>query len=309
MPTPVAAAVPSRRTRRLVLGGALLVALALWQAPRTNVQAEETKRPTPPSPAAASPAEPDTLAGEPRARDASGAQATVKVETDANGRKTVTVEKSVAGEPDAEVEKDTSPVLGIGPVRHGKHVTVGVFGKDREYDSFNDFVHNEPELAGMIVAVVSIVFLSPVLVIALILWYRIRKNRMLNETMLKLAEKGIVPPAEALGTLAGNATASTAVPPSAAALYEQAKQIRRRVASSDLRKGVILAGVGLGLTFYSMFDDGTPNGLGLVLLFVGIGYIVLWWFEDRQVARAAAGATNAPPTPPAGGMGGPSGSA
>ena len=90
-------------------------------------------------------------------------------------------------------------MLGIGPVRHGKHVTVGVFGKDREYDSFNDFVHNEPELAGMIVAVVSIVFLSPVLVIALILWYRMRKNRMLNETMLKLAEKGVVPPARSPG--------------------------------------------------------------------------------------------------------------
>ena len=31
-----------------------------------------------------------------------------------------------------------------------------------------------------------------------------------------------------------------------------------------------------------MIDDGRPNWLGLVLLFVGIGYIVLWWFEDRH---------------------------
>ena len=128
------------------------------------------------------------------------------------------------------------------------------------------------------------------LAIALILWYRMRKARMLNETMLKLAEKGIVPPAEALSALAGNSSAPLAAAPSAAPIYEQAKQIRRRAAWSDLRKGVILGGIGLGLTLYSMLDDGTPNGLGLVLLFVGIGYLVLWWFEERQFAPRGGGA-------------------
>ena len=97
-------------------------------------------------------------------------------------------------------------------------------------------------------SIVALVFLSPVLAIGLILWYRMRKARMLNETMLKLAEKGVVPPAEALGALAGNASAPLAAAPSAAPIYEQAKQIRRRAAWSDLRKGVILGGIGLGLT-------------------------------------------------------------
>jgi hypothetical protein len=36
------------------------------------------------------------------------------------------------------------------------------------------------------------------------------------------------------------------------------------------------------MTTYSMLDDGSPNGLGLVLLFVGIGFVVLWYLEDRQ---------------------------
>jgi hypothetical protein len=147
------------------------------------------------------------------------------------------------------------------------------------------------------------VFLSPVLAIALILWYRMRKARMLNETMLKLAEKGVVPPAEALGALAGNSTAPLAAAPSAAPIYEQAKQLRRHAVWSDLRKGVIAGGIGLGLTFYSMLDDGSPNGLGLVLLFVGIGYIVLWWFEERQFA-AKGGAPGAPPAPPPAGTAG-----
>jgi hypothetical protein len=82
----------------------------------------------------------------------------------------------------------------------------------------------------------------------------------------------------------GSANASFASMPSTAPLYEQVRQVRKRAAWSDLRKGVIMFGVGLGLTFWSMLDDGTANGLGLVLLFVGIGFIVLWYFEERQLA-------------------------
>ncbi len=314
---PVQAESPSRPARRIVLGTALLVGLAIWQAPGTPaVHAQESKPAAPPAAAIAPPVAPEapTAAGsEPRAKGAS-AQATIKVETDARGRKSVTIEKSVAGDedPGAGAEGDqvvSPPPPGGGRGKHGKRVTVDVFGNDREYDSFNDFVHNEPALAAMVVGCVAIVFLSPVLVIALILWYRMRKNRMLNETMLKLAEKGVVPPAEALGALAGDTSAAMTASPSTAPLLEQAKQIRRRAVASDLRKGVIMGGIGLGLTLYSMLDDGTPNGLGLVLLFVGIGYFVLWWVEDRQVGRAAAGAANAAPAPPAAGTGGSSESA
>jgi hypothetical protein len=154
----------------------------------------------------------------------------------------------------------------------------------------------------MVVMIVAVVFLSPVLAIALILWFRMRKARMLNETMLKLAEKGVVPPADAMSALAGgNIAGALAAGPATSPLYEQAKQIRRRAAWSDLRKGVILAGFGLGLTSFSMLDDGTPNSVGLVLLFVGIGYLVLWWFEERQLAPAGKAAGTAPPVgPPAG---------
>jgi len=312
---PGAAAIPSRLVRRIVLGTALAVALAFSLGLRVPaVHAQDSKPPAASAPAAppAPPKPPAATGNSTRAKDPSGAHATIKVETDANGKKTVTVEKSAGTESDAEDEPDkvvSPPLLGVGPGKHRKGVTVGVFGDDREYDSFNDFVHNEPELAGMVLGVVAIVFLSPVLVIALILWYRMRKNRMLNETMLRLAEKGVVPPAEAIGALAGNTPGAMSGSPSVAPLYEQAKQIRRRAAWSDLRKGVILGGIGLGLTSFSMLDDGTPNSVGLVLLFVGIGYIVLWWFEDRQVARAANGAAGGSPPPPAAGMGGPSGSA
>ncbi len=90
-------------------------------------------------------------------------------------------------------------------------MTIDGLGTDREFDSFDEFVHDEPALAAMVVAIVAVVFFAPVLAIALILWYRMRKARMLNETMLKLAEKGIVPSADALDALAGGKQRRAAV--------------------------------------------------------------------------------------------------
>jgi hypothetical protein len=182
--------------------------------------------------------------------------------------------------------------------KHGR-VTVNGLGTDHEFDSVSEFVHDEPAIATMVVLIVAVVFLSPVLAIGLILWYRMRKARMLNETMLKLAEKGIVAPADALDALAGGRQSALATTAATAPLYEQAKQIRRRAAWSDLRKGVITGGIGLALTLYSLFDDRSPNGFGLVLLFVGIGFVVLWWFEERQIAPANGAAANAGTSGPA----------
>jgi hypothetical protein len=118
---------------------------------------------------------------------------------------------------------------------------------------------------------------------------------MLNETMLKLAEKGVVPPGDALDAIAGD---SVRAAPASAALFERAREVRKRTAWSDLRKGVVMGAFGLALSLYSLLDDGSPNGFGLVLLFVGIGYVVLWWLEDRAVANVRAGSGGAPPPGP-----------
>jgi hypothetical protein len=45
----------------------------------------------------------------------------------------------------------------------------------------------------------------------------------------------------------------------------------------------MLTAIGLSFIFYSMLDSGSANWLGLVLLFLGIGYMLLWWFEDRHL--------------------------
>lgn len=174
---------------------------------------------------------------------------------------------------------------GIAIQKDGKRVHVEGLGRDREYDSFEQFVQDAPWLAGLVFVTVLLVFLVPLLIIVLLVWYKIRKSRMANETMLKLAERGVVPPAAAMEAVAtGNAAqmadAATVTPPAAPA-YEHARALQRRTVWSDLRKGVILTGIGLGLTLWSVLDDGSPKGPGLIFLFVGVGYCLLWYFEDR----------------------------
>jgi len=187
----------------------------------------------------------------------------------------------------------------------GKRVRiVGAGEKDRELDAMNDFVKNEPELAGMVVAVVAIVFLSPVFLVAVVMAYRMRKARLLNETLLRLAERGVVAPAEAMQALAAGqlppaVTQSTTISTtgaSAPSLLDQAKQVRTRAAWSDLRKGVIIGAIGLAFTVHDVGRGHAPGTVGLILLFIGIAYGALWWYETRQVPdRNSAGTPGSGP--------------
>ncbi len=185
---------------------------------------------------------------------------------------------------------------GIVIQKGSKRIRVEGLRHDREYDSFEQFVQDAPWLAGLVFVTVLLVFLIPLLIIVLLIWYKIRKNRMANETMLKLAERGVVPPAAAMDAVAsGNAASVAAAAASASApAYEHARSLHRRTVWSDLRKGVILTGVGVGLSAFSMFDDGTANSVGLVALFVGLGYCLLWFFEDRT-AEPRRGRSGTPP--------------
>ena len=289
-------------TRRLVLGAALAAALAAWlfphatlvrAAPQESVRIVQVADAPPAEPKAApktgdakaaakSPAKSESAG---KAADAAPADAAKPADVDADGD----VDEAKPGKQGTDITIDRH---GIRVEKGKKHVTVQGFGGDREYDSFESFVQDAPWLAGLVFLVVLLVFLVPLLIIVLLIWYKVRKNRMLNETMLKLAEKGVVPPAEAMAALDSNRVASG---PTTTPLYEQAKQIRQRAVASDLRKGIILMAAGLALVFWSMLDDGSPNSVGLVLLFLGIGYCVLWFLEGRTPAPRAGG------TPPPGG--------
>ena len=69
------------------------------------------------------------------------------------------------------------------------------------------------------------------------------------------------------------------------------------------RKGVLMAGFGFALSLHSLITSRGPNVVGLVLLFVGLGFVVLWWFEERNLpapGNAAPGAASGPGTLPPG---------
>jgi hypothetical protein len=305
---------PRTPPRRLILGTALALALLAGLAPEAPAADAQESRPATDAPAAPAgngdhrgvsinigiSAGPETGKGD-AAADRAGVPAK-DGDAPAAGPHATTVVKDGKTVTDA-----TDPVTGkrtITVVKDGKTVTVTGIPGDREFESFDQLVHTEPALALMIVGIVAVVFLSPVLAIALVLGYRMRKTRMQNETMLKLAEKGIVAPAEAIEAVAAG---TAPVPPGggaaaggAAAPVERVREIRKRAAWSDLRKGVVMAAIGVGLTLYSVLDDRSPNGIGLVLLFVGVGYIVLWWFEERQVAPRSGGGTPPPGAGPGG---------
>jgi hypothetical protein len=151
-------------------------------------------------------------------------------------------------------------------------------------DEFDVFLQKTPWAIGLIFLVVGSIFLTPVILLIGIIWYKLRKTRLQNEAMLALAAKGIVSPAQAADALATGASAASVAPQ----VYQQAVAMRKRVVWSDLRKGVILSAIGLGFLFYRVTESGEPSWIGLILLFVGVGFVALWWLEGRHLEQAGA---------------------
>ena len=166
--------------------------------------------------------------------------------------------------------------------------------EDPDFQSFNGVMRTAPWIVGLVFLVVGSIFLTPVILLIGIIWYKLRKTRLQNEAWLKLAEKGIAPPAQAVDAVASGTSLGPESIPAAAAgtpagqVYQQTKATVRRVVWSDLRKGILLSAAGVAMVLYFMIERGTASWLGLVLLFVGVGYLALWWLEDRRLERRDA---------------------
>lgn len=107
----------------------------------------------------------------------------------------------------------------------------------------------------MIVAVVGLVvtFGMPIIVVAIISTYKMRKNRLVHGTVLSLAEKGVPIPPELI------------VPPQA--------QVQ-----SDLKIGVVMLAAGAGISLF-FFEVHGPVSFGAVPALMGLGYIIAWKLE------------------------------
>jgi Flp pilus assembly protein TadB len=133
--------------------------------------------------------------------------------------------------------------------------------------------------AALAIPIVAIVFLAlfgaPVLIVAVIMFFSYIKARSLHKTVRMMVEKG-QPVPEAL----------FATP------HSPAKQ------RSDMRRGVVLLAVGLGvMLFFAAASDGGAWAMGLIPFLIGAGYLAIWQLETRKLDTHKAGTDNPPPLP------------
>jgi hypothetical protein len=106
---------------------------------------------------------------------------------------------------------------------------------------------------------VPIAFFGAVItIVAMILGQRVRQTKLLHETIRAMIEKGQPIPPELLQ------------PP-----------VRRRP-KSDLRRGLVFAGIGIGLTVWLALDGGTKWALGLIPLLMGAAFLITWKVEQSK---------------------------
>ena len=134
----------------------------------------------------------------------------------------------------------------------------------------DDGVGHDSDVPWLAIPIVTIVFLTifgtPILIVAVILYFSFSKTRALHRTVRLMVEKGQPVPEALLN------------PPPAQ---------RQR---SDMRRGVVLVMIGLGLMlFLAAVNDweGGAWSIGLIPFLIGAGYLLVWKMEGKK--------DNAPP--------------
>jgi len=152
---------------------------------------------------------------------------------------------------------------------HGRH-GITIDGGDSDLGEIKS--DDLPEFVIPIVAITMLtIFGAPVLIVAFIMYFGFSKSRMQHRTIRMLAEKG------------------QPIPP--ALLAPPAPAVRQR---SDLRRGVVLCMVGLGLMlFFGAVNswEGGAWAIGVIPFVIGLGYLLVWKLE-------AGGTKNEVPPPP-----------
>ena len=127
--------------------------------------------------------------------------------------------------------------------------------------------------AWIAVPIVGVIFTTlfgaPVLIVTTILFFSFLRNRALHRTVRMMVEKG------------------QPVPPEMFAIPGTPAKVR-----SDLRRGIILTMVGLGLVIFLAAVNGGFSGgewaVGVIPLMIGLGYLLVWKL-DTPKGPAAVG--------------------
>jgi len=172
---------------------------------------------------------------------------------------TPAVSPSATAADDDSIERSVSRKL-----RHRFGVTLNkhhsVTSSDRSDDG--DMADTGMLMAIPIVGIVfTTLFGGPVLIVAAIMFFSYLKSRSLHRTVREMVEKGQEVPA---------------------ALFVTPPAIKTR---SDLRRGVVLMMVGIGLmVFFGAVNEweGGAWSLGIIPFLIGAGYILVWKLEARR---------------------------
>jgi hypothetical protein len=154
-----------------------------------------------------------------------------------------------------------------------KHFGFTIDDHDKDLDALDRLGEKHsgdiPEFVIPIVAITLLtVFGAPVLIVGLILYFSFSRSRALHRTVRMMVEKGQPVPEALLN------------PPPAQ---------RQR---SDVRRGVILTMIGVGLmVFFGAVNDweGGAWTLGLIPFLIGAGYLLVWKLDTKK--------DNPPPLP------------
>jgi predicted PurR-regulated permease PerM len=157
--------------------------------------------------------------------------------------------------------------------KHKKHFGFTIDDHDKDLDALDRLADKKsgdiPEFVIPIVAITMLtIFGAPVLIVGLIMYFSFSKSRNLNRTVRMMVEKGQPVPEALLN------------PPPAQ---------RQR---SDVRRGVILTMIGVGLmVFFGAVNDweGGSWTLGLIPFLIGVGYLLVWKLDTKK--------DNPPPLP------------
>jgi Domain of unknown function (DUF6249) len=157
--------------------------------------------------------------------------------------------------------------------KHKKHFGVTIGDHDKDLDALDRLGEEKskdiPEFVIPIVAITLLtVFGAPVLIVGLIMYFSFSRSRAMHRTVRMMVEKGQPVPEALLN------------PPPAQ---------RQR---SDLRRGVVLTMIGIGLmAFFGAVNDweGGSWTLGLIPFLIGVGYLLVWKLDTKK--------DNPPPLP------------
>jgi hypothetical protein len=158
--------------------------------------------------------------------------------------------------------------------KKGVHFNIGDNGEPGDLGSGT----HDGDIPALLIPLVGVIMLAvfgaPVLIVAVILYFGFSRNRMMHKTVRMMVEKG---------------------QPVPAALLNPPPHVRKR---SDMRRGVVLVMIGIGLMiFLSAVNEGEGGAwaVGVIPFLIGAGYLLVWKLEGKGEVDAKT--DNPPPLP------------